>query len=148
MIRNAWSSSTWSPFAEMQRVQDEVNRLFGVAPDGWNDGSPRVNVATSEDGARLFLQLPGYRVEDLELSLEGAKLSVRGKRASIASAETDVWHAREFGDAEFERQFELPFRVQADEVSASFENGVLEIYLPRLAEERARRITVKTRAES
>ena len=77
---------------------------------------------------RLRGLVPGFAIENLEVSISGDILTVSGKREALG---------------EFERSFQLPFPVDADKVKATAKDGVLEIELPRAAADAARRIQVQ-----
>jgi HSP20 family protein len=82
-------------------------------------------------------------LNDLEISVVGDTLTLRGVRAPEKLGEGENYHRRERGSGRFTRALQLPFRIEADEVSATLKNGVLNITLPRAQADRPRKIQVK-----
>ncbi len=138
---------SFSPWREMERLRREMNRLFatvtpaqfGVAP-----AYPAMNVWTNEEGAIVTAELPGVQTEDIDISVEGDTLTLRGDRQPDEVGEDITYHRRERGYGRFVRTLRLPFNVEPDKVEAIFKNGVLRISLPRAEAEKPRKITVKT----
>jgi HSP20 family protein len=105
---------------------------------------PPVEVWSGEQGLKLLARLPGIETKDVEVSVVGDVLTLKGARAEDGEQEGEAWHRRERGSGRFARSFQLPFQVEADEVRASMRDGVLEVLLPRAASEKPRRIAVET----
>jgi HSP20 family protein len=129
--------------------QDEMNRLFERFDRG--DGSqarlaaayPPVNLWENADNVYLEAELPGMALDNLEIYVtEGNQLLLKGERRP-QEAEKAVWHRQERGFGTFERRIPLPVAVEPDKVAARFENGVLNITLPKTAKAKPRRIQVK-----
>jgi HSP20 family protein len=135
-----FGSSLWR---DMVRLQDEMNRLFSRAAEPAPLGYPAVNLWTSEDSAVVTSELPGVSLNDLEISVVGDTLTLRGVRAPEKLGEGENYHRRERGSGRFTRALQLPFRIEADEVSATLKNGVLNITLPRAQADRPRKIQIK-----
>jgi HSP20 family protein len=102
-----------------------------------------MNVWTNEDSAVATAELPGVRTEDIEVSVENNTLTLRGSRQGDELAEGAIYHRRERRCGSFTRSFRLPFNVEGEKVEATFENGVLSIYLPRAEADRPRKIAIK-----
>ncbi len=132
---------------EMDRLRREMNRLFQEWPTQarWVDAPafPAMNVWTNEDSAIATAELPGVKIEDIEVSVENDTLTLRGSRQPEELAEGATYHRRERRCGAFTRSFRLPFRVEGEKVEATFENGVLRIYLPRAEADRPRKIAIK-----
>jgi HSP20 family protein len=137
--RAGWPGSIWR---EMDRMQREMNRLLGqsrlVAP-----GFPATNVWSGADSVIVTAEVPGVDPEQLEISVVNETLALSGERNLVELGENEKYHRRERGYGRFSRTIQLPFRVAADQVEASFTNGVLHITLPRAEEDRPKKITVK-----
>lgn len=137
-----WRSG-WDPFAEMRRMQDQMNRLFADLPRPAADPPfPLINLWVGENSAVVTAEIPGVRDEDLYLSARDNALTIQGKRASSGFGENTSWHRqeREYGD--FTRVVQLPFRVDPDRIKARLLDGILEVELPRPETDRPRRIRV------
>ena len=141
-------ATRWAPFAELNRMRDEMNRLFGH----WDSGYPRrfghgVYPALNlwEDDSHLYVEaeLPGFELNDLEIYVtSGNQLSIKGERKR-PEHEDGSWHRQERGYGKFSRSMELPSEVDSGQVSAEFKHGVLTVTLPKSEGVKPRRIEVK-----
>ena len=131
---------------EMDRLRREMDRLFAdwSPRSGWNAAPayPAMNVWTNEDGAVVTAELPGVAPEDIDISVVNETLTITGTRQP-ETVEGATYHRRERSQGRFTRSFELPFRIESDQVEASFERGVLHITLPRAEADKPKRITAK-----
>ncbi|MCB0193406.1 MAG: Hsp20/alpha crystallin family protein [Anaerolineae bacterium] len=136
-----------NPWREIDRMQREMGRLFddfGYAPRNRMAPSfPAINVWTNEDGAVLTAELPGVNPEDIDISVVGEILKLTGSRQPEELGEGAKYHRRERGFGKFTRTFQLPFAVEAEQVEAVFDKGILHISLPRAEAEKPKKITVK-----
>ena len=133
----------WNPFVEMNALHQELDQAFGGSLDWVQAESerpwvPATEVASDKDGWRLRMALPGIDPKDVAVDLNGDVLTVTGERRQ---EKTDR-HLSEFGYGRFERRFTLPDSVVADQVSASFEHGMLELTLPVTEAAKPRRIEI------
>ena len=105
---------------------------------------PPINV--SEDGENLHVssELPGIEPGDIDISVEGETLTLRGERKLPDTGEGVNYHRRERESGRFRRIVSLPARIDPDGVEAVFKNGVLRIVLPKAAEARPKQVKVKT----
>jgi HSP20 family protein len=147
-----WSHSGlvhgWSPWQELQRLQSEMNRIFQDTHQPASGEFPAVDVWIGEHGLRMRAQVPGIDPKDVEVTVVGETLTIKGSREQDELREGETLHRQERGSGKFLRTFELPFPVESDEVRASLRNGVLELELPRAAAQRPRRITIGSQAAS
>jgi HSP20 family protein len=129
-------------------LQNEMSQLIDeVLPTPAVWGSPRSNfpaLNTWEDAENYYVEaeLPGLKVQDLELSVVGQELTISGERKS-QEKEGVAWHRRERPWGKFVRALELPAPVDPDKVDARFENGVLLVTLPKSEAAKPRKIEVK-----
>lgn len=135
-----------SPRRDLERLRREMNRLFSDWPEQarWSTASsyPAMNVWTDENSAIVTAELPGVDMDKIDISVEDDTLTVRGERQP-EEKEGASYHRRERRFGSFVRSFRLPFRVDAEEVEATFKNGVLNIVLPRAEEEKPKKISVR-----
>lgn len=135
-------SDRWDPVRELRRFQRNVDEVFsGVS--GAIHQFPPVNVWTSENDAILTAELPGVDPKDLDISVQGETITLRGQRQTEKLNEHDVYHRRERILGQFSRSLTLPFRVDGDKVNATMENGVLTITLPRAEADKPKKVTIK-----
>ncbi|MDQ3927619.1 MAG: Hsp20/alpha crystallin family protein, partial [Chloroflexota bacterium] len=95
-----------------------------------------------EDSAIVTAELPGVVLDDLDITVVGDTLTIRGNRNRDEVGEGVTYHRRERGFGRFLRVVQLPFRVESEQVGASFKNGVLSITLPRALADRPRKIQI------
>lgn len=136
----------WQAWNQMLQLHQEAGRLFnqrnGVE---WSRTAayPAVNVWEHVDSLHVEAELPGLKLEDLEIYVTGGnQLTVKGER-KLPVAEKGVWHRQERNYGSFVRTLTLPFPVNADKVEAKFENGVLVLDLAKHESAKPRKITVK-----
>ncbi len=142
---------TPSLFRELDRLQREMNRLFDTASPSrlrMAPSYPAMNIWTNEEAINITAELPGVDSEDIEISVIGDTLTLTGERRSLDLEEEIRYHRRERGAGKFSRSIELPYRVETDQVEATFENGLLSIHLPRAEEDKPRKIAVKVNTEA
>lgn len=133
---------SWDPTRELQRWQREMDDLFsGVS--GTVHAFPPLNVWAAENDAIVTAELPGLETEDIEITVHGDSLTLRGARKPVELKEGENYFRRERIYGDFARTLQLPFRVNADQVSAKVNHGVLMITLPRAEEDKPRKISVK-----
>ncbi len=137
------------PLADVRRLNHVLDQAFNswpfangsqtFAPSAW---VPATDIVEEADGVRIALELPGLKPEDVKITLENFVLTVRGEKKQIAEENGKVYrYERVYGS--FERSFTLPNTVDAEKVSASFENGVLTVSIPKSEKAKPREIQVK-----
>lgn len=139
------------PLDEINRLQQEVSRLFGrpllrsVRPTLFDQWAPAIDLFEDRDQLVLKAELPGLNKEDIEVSLHDGALTLSGERKS-AQAETEGSLIRsERFTGRFQRSVSLPVPVATDKVHAHYENGVLTVTLPKAEEAKPRQIEVRVK---
>lgn len=140
----------WTPNDVFRNRFDRLfNQAFG---DVFDRGSeevgnrawlPAVDVKETDEALTLFVELPGVKREDVDITVEDRTLTVRGERKFEKDAERENYHRIERAYGTFTRTFTLPANVATDSVQASFGDGVLTIALPRAEESKPRKIAIK-----
>jgi HSP20 family protein len=141
-------------FAALNGLRQEMDRLFQRFEHDWpGDGpsygyaalesQPLVYVRDAGDDLEVSAEVPGFKPEDLHVSYEGGSLVIRGERQDEVPEGYSI-HRKERTTVRFARAFTLPTRVDPDKIEASLRDGILELRLPKAAEERPRTISVKT----
>ena len=141
----------WEPLRELSSLQNEMNRLFNTvfdapAPAG-NGGAmrrwvPAMDLVETDDNFVLRADLPGMTQEDVNIELEDNVLTVSGERKAQHETKQEGYHRVERAFGSFSRSLTLPKGVDADAVTAKFDNGVLEISVPKPEERKPRRIAI------
>lgn len=143
--------------AEFYSVGNRISRLLNDALGGldWQyrdsvsaSWVPPVDIFEETDSIRIMAEVPGVRPEDVKISLEGNVLTVHGQKQQLAEERTERVHRYERTYGAFERTFTLPSSVDANSIKANYEQGVLTITLPKMAEARPRQIAVQVSKES
>ncbi len=153
ITRYSVRNPSFSPLRDLEEVSNRLARMFdeGGVSGGDRTGSwfPPVNVEETADGLRLTAELPGISREDVSIDLENNVLSISGSKQEERTEgdEERRYHVWERRYGSFQRGFTLPRTVQADGIRATFENGVLEINLPKAAEAKGRKISIEDRSE-
>ncbi len=136
--------NTNNAMAQMNRLRDELDRVFGIDAATWNrpGANPPVNVWEDENSFYLEAELPGMNMQDLEIYVqEGDQLTIKGnrKRTEMEGAQL---RRRERGHGEFNRTFKLDSDVDVEKVSADFKLGVLTVTLPKSEAVKPRKIEI------
>lgn len=139
----------WGDFNRLRREMDNLFTALTGAPRRigeplWREVRlfPLLNVRRQEDNFVVTAELPGVKTEDLEIKVEGDTLSLKGERRPHDAGEGVSYHRRERTDGTFQRSLALPARIDADNVKASYKNGVLTIMLPIEKAELPKQISV------
>jgi HSP20 family protein len=141
----------WSPFEGIESLRAEMDRLFesftgSILPSGIRESvwTPRVDLLEHEKEFVLVADLPGMKQEDMNISVQDNVLTLEGKR-TFEHAENGHgrYHYSERTAGTFCRRFMLSTAVNAEKITATYKNGVLEVYLPKAAEAQPKRIAVQ-----
>lgn len=136
-----WTTNWWEPVNEMRRLQAEVNRLFsgyGDVPDVF----PAVNVWSDTSQTVVKAEVSGVDPKDLNISVQGDLLTLRGER-STGVPKGAVCHRQERSMGRFQRTLRLPYEIDAQQVSARTDQGILTITLPRAESSKPKRIAIQ-----
>lgn len=139
----------WGPFAPVAGLSRLMDEVFGALPFGdavaearW---SPKVDVYEKDDAFVVKADVPGVKAEDIELSVLGDVLTIRGQRNHEAEATAGKTYRVERAYGTFSRQILLPPSVDSDSIRAAYyKDGVLEVSLPKKAAAKPREVKVDT----
>lgn len=141
----------WEPIREINAIQGEVNRLFDSffdaparAERGPRRWVPAMDLLETDDAYVLRADLPGVHEEDLTIEFEDRTLTVAGERKSAVEAEREGYHRIERSWGAFSRSLTLPEGVDGDAIAARYENGVLEVRVPKPLQRQPRRIAIES----
>ena len=141
----------WDPFKDLVSLQQRMNVLFedtlarsrgygNSLPTGtW---SPAVDIFETEDTVIIQAELPGVSRETISVEVKDNTLSIRGERRFDKRAHQENVHRMERSYGPFQRSFTLPNTVHHDEIQARFQEGILEIIIPKTAKSTTRSIQV------
>lgn len=106
---------------------------------GW---TPATNLVETADAYEVSLDLAGFDRDDIEVTVDQGVLTITGERTEEHEGEERNYHLKERSVGRFSRSFSLPSSVDAESVTANYENGVLRVDLPKQEEARTRKIEV------
>jgi HSP20 family protein len=129
--------------SDMRRLQHDMDFLFGGTRGPHQANYPPLNAWIDDEGLIVTAEIAGVDPENIQIAVENEALYLSGKRITEELPESARRLRRERSFGEFTRTLELPFQIDADSVEATIRNGVLQIVLPRLPEEKPTKITVK-----
>jgi HSP20 family protein len=145
----------FDPFSEMVTLRQAMDRLFEdsfVSPltlRSYNGDAPGPALDVHETGDEIVISaaLPGLKPEDVDITITGQTLSIRGEFKADEKVQREQYLYRERRYGTFHRQLQLPVRVQGDATTATFEDGVLTLTIPKAEEVKPRQIQVKPAAK-
>ena len=142
----------FDPFEDMARLQREVNRLFddssrptgraGSEPAFARTWAPAVDIFEDREGIMVRADLPGLRLEDIDIELTGDTLTLKGERKFQDAQRKDGYVHVERAYGQFRRSFTIGSPVRNDAVKASYKDGILEVYLPKSEETKPKKVQV------
>ena len=141
----------WQPMRDFVTLRQAMDRLFeeSLVHPGWSEGQ-RERVArlpldaySTEKEIVIMASLPGVKPEDVEITIEGEALSIKGEIPEPAADVDYILRERRYGPFSRTLTFNIP--VQADKAEASFKDGLLTLSVPKAEEIRPRTIKVKTK---
>jgi|SoimicmetaTmtLMB_FD_contig_41_6562422_length_1902_multi_3_in_0_out_0_2 HSP20 family protein len=137
----------WNPVSDLAAVEiDRLNRMFDAAFSGELAGGAWVPAAdiyeTEAQDVVVKIELPEMKREDIKVTVEDSVLTIEGERKFDATTKRDQYQRIERGYGAFQRSFSLSSTVDASRVSATYQDGVLTVTLPRREDTRPRQIQV------
>jgi HSP20 family protein len=138
----------WDPIRELDSLQGDMNRLFdrffeGRPPTGasrrW---IPAMDLVETDDHLVLRGDLPGMTEDDVDIEIKDGMLTVSGERKADHEEKGEGYHRVERAFGSFSRSLSLPQGIDAEKVEAKFDNGVLEVRIPKPAEAKPTRVQI------
>lgn len=136
----AWPAGSLA--SDIRRLQHDMDFLFGGTRGPNQANYPPLNAWINDEGLVVTAEIAGVDPENVQLTVENETLILSGTRESEELPDSTQRRRSERSFGEFNRTLELPFKVDADSVEATVRNGLLQIALPRLPEEKPKKITV------
>jgi HSP20 family protein len=141
-----------SPFGELLSLRQAMDRLFEdsfIRPGALGDGpNPlALDVRSTEDAIIVEAALAGVKPEDVDISVLGDTLTISGHSADERSTDEGGYSYREIKRGAFSRSLTLPGGINADRATASFDNGLLRLSIPKAEEAKPRQIKINPQPE-
>lgn len=144
----------WNPFQDMLSLRDAMDRLMQesfVRPGGFlgfsNQMSLPLDMAESGNEFIVRASLPGMKPEDVQITVQGDVLTIRGETRAEEEQKGQQWIMHEHRSGTFQRTVRLPTPVNADQAQATHENGILTLTLPKSEAARARQISINAQPQ-
>jgi HSP20 family protein len=141
----------WKPFREVSRLRREMDRLFedffGPTRRAFRplleEFAPPVDIEETADKVTVKAEVPGIDAKDIDISLTGDLLTIKGEKKSEKEEKGKNFHLVERSYGSFSRALRLPAAVDADKIEATYKAGVLTVTCPKKEVARPKVITVK-----
>lgn len=148
------SIERWDPLREMRALRDSFNRFFDealVRPGsdllaGFRD-QPAMNVYETDTTLNVELHLPGIKREEMEITLSGNVLTIKGERRASEEVKEEHYLRREVHYGSFMRRVTLPDYADLEKAEATFADGVLKINFPKQAAPQPKKIELQPQEE-
>jgi HSP20 family protein len=136
----------WDPSREVDTLQSEVNRIFDTFFGG-NDVRtrrwvPAMDLVETDDHLVLRADLPGLKRDDVDIEVKDGVLTISGERKAEQEERSEGFYRVERAFGSFSRSLTLPDGVDAQQVSADFTDGVLEVRIPKPEETKPVRVAI------
>jgi HSP20 family protein len=146
----------WDAFHDLRGTQDQMNEMYklvaqvrgqqasqsdpgAISAPAW---APPVDISERKDAYVFTVELPGVKIENLEIAFQDGLLTIQGARSLTQDSADEQFHVLERRYGLFRRSITLPLHVQADAIEASTEDGVLQVVVPKVEEAKPKRIEV------
>lgn len=142
----------WDPFRDLLSIQDRMNRLFDETLSRAKDvdeempcsvWSPRVDIYDTKENIILNAELPGIDIRDIKIEVNDGTLLLSGKRKFGKDVKKENYHMMERSYGTFKRSFSLHSLIDQEGVKAKYNNGILEIILPKVKKSTPKKVSVK-----
>ena len=141
----------WRGRNEVERFRREIDRLFDDFFTGSpfrsferGDWMPAVDMSENKEEIVVHAEIPGMDAKDIDISLNGRVLTMKGERKQEQEEKEKNYHRIERRYGSFTRSFELPADVDGNKVKAAYKDGVLTLNLPKTKEQSVKKIEIKT----
>jgi len=147
----------WDPFQDLRSAQDEMTQMSPMlahalglhtqqasgraTTTAW---APALDISERKDAYLVAVELPGLKPQDLDITMEDGLLTIQGERQFTSESSEQQFHRVERRYGAFRRSITLPTHAMAEGIEASFEDGVLQILVPKAEEAKPKRIQVRS----
>jgi HSP20 family protein len=145
--------TSWDVFEDLRAAQDEMLRFTrgnlarpgqqydaGTSTQAW---APALEITERKDAYLVTVELPGVQMSDVECTFQDGLLTIQGERHTMHDAAGEKVHRSERYYGAFRRSITLPSHVEADKIEATCQDGILQVFVPKAQDMRAKRIQVR-----
>ncbi len=136
----------WDPFSDLVQLRDEIGRWFEGTEKTQEKRSavwaPEVDIKETDKEVTLRADLPGMKLEDIDVSVEENQLIIKGKRKYEKEEKEKDFVRLERSYGSFYRSFNIGVPIKEDKIKASYKDGVLEINVPKAEVKRPKKIQI------
>jgi HSP20 family protein len=147
----------WRPFRELEDMERRFEDMLGwprmpaiwrripTMEMGW---APAVDVFEKEDKFVVKAELPGMKEEDIDISVTGGTLTIRGERKTESEVKEEDYYCCERSYGSFSRSIAVPSNVDAQKIEAIYEDGMLEVSLPKIPEIKPKKVSISAKKKA
>ncbi len=134
----------WTPWQEIDTLERRLNRLFeqDFSPNLGGFSVPAAELSQDDEAIYLKLEIPGIKINDLDIQVTEKTVSVSGERKSEQQSEERKGSRSEFSYGKFQRVIPLPGRVDNTQVKADYKDGIVHLTLPKAEAEKNKVVKV------
>ena len=141
----------WNPFQGIEDMERRWEDIMGRSfyPLAWTrlpveerEWRPAAEVFEKEDQFVVKAELPGMKQDDIDISVVGDTLTIKGERKAESKVKEEDYYCCERSDGSFNRSVAMPSNVNAAKIEASYKDGILEINLPKVPEVKPKKIAI------
>jgi len=151
--RPRWGLVPWRPFRELEEMERRFEDIFGrsllpawrrlpLEERGW---VPALDVFEKEDRFIVKAELPGMKEDDIDVSVVGDTLTIKGEKKTESEVKDEDYYCCERSYGSFFRSIALPSSVDAKKIEASYADGVLEVMLPKAPEVKPKKVPISAK---
>jgi HSP20 family protein len=147
----------WRPFRELEEMERRFDDMLSwpLLPAVWRriptmemGWAPAIDVFEKEDKFVVKAELPGMKEEDIDISVVGDTLTIKGERKAESEVEEEDYYYCERSYGSFSRSIAIPSNVDAQKIEANYNDGVLEVSLPKTPEVKPKKISVSAKKKA
>jgi len=151
MARVRWRADVMDPFQEVDRLREEINRLFETESLPMVRGlfdrpvAPAIDLVEEADRYQVVCDVPGMKREDIEITLAQGVLTIKGEKKPLRTGKAERRFREETWSGRFQRTVALPSEVDPTKVTADLADGVLTVVLPKHEDAKPKQIAIQPR---
>ena len=151
--RPAWGIRRWRPYRELEEMERRFEDILGrpFLPTAWRrlpaemGWAPPIEMFEKEDKFIVKAELPGMKKEEINISVVGDTLNIKGERKAETEVKEEDYYCCERSYGSFLRSVTMPTAVDANKIEATYEDGVLEISIPKAPEVTPKKVEISVK---